>query len=66
MGRTGKRGMGFREANYKQIPGYPPNGDYRENGHLKDPSSESAVNLALQVMLLSDALPKQSPRLICS
>ncbi len=23
MGRTGKRGMGFREANYKQIPGYP-------------------------------------------
>jgi hypothetical protein len=23
MGRAGNRGMGFREANYKQIPGCP-------------------------------------------
>jgi len=66
MGRTGNRGMGFREANYKQIPGYPLEWQLSRKWAFERPEFRIRVNLALQVMLLSDALPKQSPRPICS
>lgn len=66
MGRTGHRGMGFRAANYKQIRGYPLEWQLSRKGVFERPKFRICGNLALQVMLLSDALPKQSRRPICS